>query len=96
MMRRVWAAVCTVFAVVAVFAVLAVTQRHAITTAASSGQVVLVRSASGSLVPVTVPSGGVHATTQSSPASGGGSVVLGANGQVTAVTSPTHPTSRSS
>ena len=55
----------------------------------------LVRSATGALVPVTVPGGGAHATTQSSPPAGG-SIVQGPNGQITAVTSPTHPTSRSS
>ena len=93
MMRRIWAAVCTAFAVVAVFAVLTVTHRQSVTSAAAGSQVVLVRSATGALVPVTVP--GVHATTQSSPAAGG-SIVQGPNGQITAVTSPTHPTSRSS
>jgi hypothetical protein len=96
MMRRVWAAVCTAFAVVAVFAVLAVTHRQSITSAATGSQVVLVRSASGALVPATLPGGGVHATTQSSPSAGGTSFVQGPNGQITAVNSPTHPTSRSS
>jgi hypothetical protein len=95
MMRRIWAAVCTAFAVVAVFAVLAVTHRQPVTTGAAASQVVLVRSATGALVPVTVPGGGAHATTQSSPPAGG-SIVQGPNGQITAVTSPTHPTSRSS
>ena len=96
MMRRVWAAICTAFAVVAVFAVLAVTHRQPVTSAAPGGQVVLVRSAGGGLVPVTLPGGGVHATTQTSPATGGASFVQGPNGQITAVTSPAHPTTRSS
>jgi hypothetical protein len=96
MMRRIWAAVCTAFAVVAVFAVLAVTHRQPVTSAAAGSQVVLVRSATGALVPVTLPAAGVHATTQSSPAAGGTSLVQGPSGQITAVASPTHPTSRSS
>jgi len=97
MMRRIWAAVCTAFAVVAVFAVLAVTHRQSITSAAGGSQVTLVRSSSGALVPVTLPGSSVHATTSSSPSAGGTTqFVQGANGQITAVTSPTHPTSRSS
>jgi hypothetical protein len=95
MMRRVWAAICTAFAVVAVFAVLAVTHRQPVTSAAPGGQVVLVRSAGGGLVPVTVPGGGVHATTQTSPAAGG-SIVQAPNGQLTALAAPQQPTTRSS
>jgi hypothetical protein len=95
MMRRVWAATCTAFAVVAVFAVLAVTHRPPVTSASGAGPVVLVRTAGGALVPVPLAGGGVHATTQSSPVAGG-AAVPGANGQVTAVTAPRHPTTRSS
>ena len=94
MMQRVWAAICTAFAVVAVFAVLAVTHRQPATAASGAGSVVLVRSDDGGLVPVTVPSGGVHATTQTSPATGG-SLVQGTNGQIVAA-AQSHPTTRSS
>jgi hypothetical protein len=95
MIRRIWAGVCTALAVVAVFAVLAVTHRQPTTSASANGPVVLVRSAGGTLVPVTVASGGVHATTQTSPAAGG-SAGQGANGGLAAVTAPTQPTTRSS
>jgi hypothetical protein len=95
MMRRVWAAICTAFAVVAVFAVLAVTHRQPATAASGAGSVVLVRSDDGGLVPVTVPSGGVHATTQTSPTTGG-SLVQSTSGQMVTATTQSHPTTRSS
>ena len=60
--RRLWAAALTLLAVVAVFAVLAAAQRPFSTPAT-----VLARTASGQLVRVPA-SGGVHATTQTSPA----------------------------
>jgi hypothetical protein len=97
MMRRIWAAVCTAFAIAAVFTVLAVAHRAPSSSASGAGKVVLVRSDDGGLVPVTVGAGGAHATTQTSPASGGGTtVVQGANGQPTVVKAAGHPTTRSS
>jgi hypothetical protein len=91
MMQRVWAAICTAWAVIAVFAVLAVTHNRPTPSASAANPVVLVRSANGALVPVSLPSG-AHATTQSSPASGG-SLVQTANGLVQV---GSHPTTRSS
>lgn len=95
MMRRVWAGLCTALAVAAVFAVLAVTHHQPVTSASATGPVVLVRSAGGTLVPVTIASGGAHAITQTSPAAGG-SAAQGANGGLAAVTAPPQPTTRSS
>jgi hypothetical protein len=83
MMQRVWAAICTAWAVIAVFAVLAVTHNQSTPSSSAANPVVLVRSASGALVPVSVPSG-AHATTQSSQVSGGS-----ANGLVQTGSQPT-------
>jgi hypothetical protein len=70
MMRRLWAALAAAFSVAAVFTVLAFTQRPAPAAPAASAQIVMARAANGKLVPVPVaPSGSVHATTQTSPAS---------------------------
>jgi hypothetical protein len=70
MMRRLWATLAAAFSVAAVFTVLAFTQRALPATPASSSQIVMARTANGKLVPVPVaPSGSVHATTQTSPAS---------------------------
>ena len=70
MMRRLWAAIAAAFSVAAVFTVLAFAQRPASPAPASSAQIVMARTANGTLVPVPVASsGGVHATTQTSPAS---------------------------
>jgi hypothetical protein len=70
MMRRIWAAIAAAFSVAAVFTVLAFTQRPATPAPAASAQIVMARAANGKLVPVPVaPSGSVHATTQTSPAS---------------------------
>jgi hypothetical protein len=93
MMRRVWAAVLTALAVVGVFLVLAVSQRQA---APSQPQVVLTRTASGALVPMTTaPSGSVHGTTQTSPAAAGttqaASYVQTSSGQLVPVASSTAP-----
>ncbi len=91
MMARIWAALCTAVAVVAVFAVIVVTHNRPSSSASAASPVVLVRTASGALVPVSL-NNGAHATTQTSPASGG-SVVQGANGLVQ---TGSHPTTRSS
>lgn len=91
MMQRVWAAICTAWAVIAVFAVLAVTHNQSTPSASAANPIVLVRSANGALVPVSVPSG-AHATTQTSPAAGG-SVVQTGNGLAQV---GSHPTTRSS
>lgn len=70
MMRRLWAAIAAAFSVAAVFTVLAFAQRPASPAPAASAQIVMARTANGKLVPVPVaPSGSVHATTQTSPAS---------------------------
>jgi hypothetical protein len=90
MMQRVWAAICTAWAVIAVFAVLAVTHNRPTSSASAANPVVLVRSASGALVPVSLPSG-AHATTQTSPAAGGNG--LNAAGLIQ---TGSHPTTRSS
>jgi hypothetical protein len=90
MMRRILAGICTAFAVVSVFVVLALTHNRGPSTSAAS-PVVLVRAATGALVPVALP-GGAHATTQTSPASPG-SLVQTATGPVQ---SGSHPTTRSS
>jgi hypothetical protein len=67
--RRIWAAFTAGLAVVAVFLVLALTQRPVAPAPAQATQIVMARSANGTLVPVPVaPSGSVHATTQTSPA----------------------------
>jgi hypothetical protein len=89
MMQRVWAAICTAWAVIAVFAVLAVTHNQSTSSAAAANPVVLVRSASGALVPVSLPSG-AHATTQTSPAGGNGVNAAGL------IQTGSHPTTRSS
>lgn len=91
MMQRVWAAICTAWAVIAVFAVLAVTHNQSTPSASAANPVVLVRSATGALVPVSLPNG-AHATTQSSPGAAG-SVLQTANGPVQV---GSHPTTRSS
>ena len=65
MIRRVYAALCAAFAVVAVFGVLAFQQRTLAPTATAT-PVVMARSASGALVPVTTGPPTVHATTSSS------------------------------
>ena len=84
MIRRIYAALCAAVAVVAVFGVLAFQQRTVAPTATGT-PVVMARTASGSLVPVTAaPPSTVHATTstsgvatQSATASGGtGSAVV--------------------
>jgi hypothetical protein len=70
MMRRLWAALAAAFSVAAVFTVLAFSQRPASAAPAASAQIVMARTANGTLVPVPVaPSGSVHATTQTSPTS---------------------------
>ena len=95
-MRRVWAAIATAVAIVAVFTVLAVAHRTPTTSATgtSSGHIVWVRSDDGGLAPVTVGSGGAHATTQISPAAGASGGVNAAQvGPVNAVSQPTTHTS---
>ena len=64
MIRRVYAALCAAVAVVAVFGVLAFQQRTV--TTATGAPVVMARTASGALVPVTTAPSAVHATTSSS------------------------------
>ena len=110
MMRRLWAALAAAFSVAAVFTVLAFAQRSVPATTASSSQIVMARAANGKLVPVPVaPSGSVHATTQTSPASAaatGGSAagqpvtyVKTASGTyvpVSAGSAPAQPTTRTS
>jgi len=91
MMQRIWAAICTAWAVIAVFAVLAVTHNRSTPSSSAANPIVLVRSANGSLVPVSLPSG-AHATTQSSQV-GGGAVLQGASGLSQ---TGSHPTTRSS
>ena len=91
MMQRIWAAICTAWAVIAVFTVLAVTHNQSTPSSSAAAPVTLVRAANGSLVPVSLPSG-AHATTQSSQVSGG-SLVQTANGLVQV---GSHPTTRSS
>jgi hypothetical protein len=71
MMRRVWAAIATAWAVMAVFVVLAFPQRATPPASAGTG-VVMARSASGGLVPVATGTGAVHATTSSSVVAAGG------------------------
>jgi len=95
-MRRVWAAIATAVAIIVVFTVLAVAHRTPTTSATgtSTGHVVWVHSDDGGLVPVTVGSGGTHATTQISPAAGGSALVSGA--QPTAVQTASHPTTHTS
>ena len=95
-MRRVWAAIVTAVAIILVFTVLAVAHRTPApsATGASTGHVVWVHSDDGGLVPVTVGSGGAHATTQTSPAGGGSAVVNGA--QPTAVKTASLPTTHTS
>ena len=63
MIRRLTAAALTMLSVLAVFLVLALAHRPSVAPA------VLVRTASGQLVPAA-PSAGVHATTQTSPGAG--------------------------
>lgn len=83
MIRRIYAALCAAVAVVAVFGVLAFQQRTVAPTATGT-PVVMARTASGALVPVTTAPSTVHATTsssgvatQSATAAGGtGSAVL--------------------
>ena len=65
MIRRIYAALCAAVAVVAVFGVLAFQQRTIAPTAAGT-PVVMARTASGALVPVTTAPSTVHATTSSS------------------------------
>ena len=65
MIRRIYAALCAAVAVVAVFGVLAFQQRTIAPTATST-PVVMARTASGALVPVTTAPSTVHATTSSS------------------------------
>jgi hypothetical protein len=90
MMRRLVATLATALALLAVFGVLALRQRQSATGTAQATRVVLVRTASGALVPVAAPSAaGVHATTSSSgaaPASGTGTVLVrGAGGSLVSV-----------
>jgi len=111
MMRRLWAAIAAAFSVAAVFTVLAFAQRPASPAPAASAQIVMARTANGKLVPVPVaPSGSVHATTQTSPASAtaGSSTTAGqpvtyvktASGAFVPVSlgsaAPTHATTRTS
>ena len=69
-MPRIWAALAATVSM-AVFAVLAIAQLPIQSApAAQPAQVVMARSANGTLVPVTVAStstGSIHATTQTSP-----------------------------
>jgi hypothetical protein len=65
MIRRIYAALCAAVAVVAVFGVLAFQQRT-VAPAATGTRVVMARTASGALVPVTTAPTTVHATTSSS------------------------------
>lgn len=65
MIRRIYAALCAAVAVVAVFGVLAFQQRTVAPTATGT-PVVMARTASGALVPVTTTPSTVHATTSSS------------------------------
>ena len=104
MMRQVWAAIATAWAVMAVFVVLAFSQRATLPAATGTG-VVMARSASGGLVPVATGTGAVHATTSSSvvaPAGGPGgqavTYVKTAAGTLVPVTSAgsTVPVTRSS
>ena len=106
MMRQVWAAIATAWAVMAVFVVLAFSQRATLPAATGTG-VVMARSASGGLVPVATGTGTgvVHATTSSSvvaPAGGAGgqavTYVKTAAGTLVPVTSrgSTVPVTRSS
>jgi hypothetical protein len=65
MIRRIYAALCAAIAVVAVFGVLAFQQRTLAPTATGT-PVVMARTASGGLAPVTTAPSTVHATTSSS------------------------------
>ena len=83
MIRRMSAGLCAAVAVLAVFGVLAFQQRTVARTATGT-PVVMARTASGALVPVTTAPSTVHATTSSSgvatqsatAAAGTGSAVL--------------------
>ncbi len=83
MIRRIYAALCAAVAVVAVFGVLAFQQR-AVAPTPTGNPIVMARTASGRLAPVTTAPSTVHATTssssvatQSATAAGGtGSAVL--------------------
>jgi len=92
MMRRIWAGIAATWAVIAIFVVLAASQRPALTGGTA---VVMARTATGALVPVTTGSTGVHATTSSSgvaasSSTGGGQAVTyvkSANGTFVPVSS---------
>jgi hypothetical protein len=84
MTRRLVAAALTALAVLAVFVVLARAPRPAVAPA------VLLRTASGQLIRVS-PAAGVHATTQTSPASAGSQTPT-----LAAAAAPVTPTTRTS
>ncbi len=63
MMQRIWAGIAATWAVIAIFAVLAFSHRP---PAAPAGGVVMARTATGTLVPVSPASGASHAITGTS------------------------------
>jgi hypothetical protein len=105
-MRRVWAAVVSVWALVAIVGVLAWTrQPSAAPLAQASPTVVIVKGANGTARRVVLPAAAVaHATTQTSPGAGGAAtapvVLSGTAGSPTvlqsAPASTTHATTRTS
>jgi hypothetical protein len=83
-MRRVWAAVLSVWALLALVAVLAWTRPAGFPPAATT-KTVVVRTPSGALRTVLVQA--PHATTQTSPGAGGGQLAVAPNGVATQLVS---------
>lgn len=75
MMRRIWAGIAATWAVIAIFVVLAASQRPVLPGGGTA--VVMARTATGALVPVTTGSAAVHATTSSSTVASSGSAGTG-------------------
>ena len=71
MMRRIWAGIAATWAVIAIFVVLAASQAPALKGGGTA--VVMARTATGALVPVTPGSATVHATTSTSTVASSGS-----------------------
>jgi hypothetical protein len=83
-MRRVWAAVLSVWALLALVAALAWTRPAGLAPASATGTVV-VRTPSGALRTVHVQA--PHATTQTSPGTAGGQLAVAPNGVATQLVS---------
>ena len=104
-MPRIWAGLAATVSVMAVFAVLAIAQLPIQSApAAQLAQVVMARSANGTLVPVPVTwtsTGSIHATTQTSPTASAASTFKTASGAFAPVglgsaVTPPQPTTRTS